>query len=508
MRCKLLLILLVVACFIPKGWGQLPLGDNLVVNGDFENGNTGFYSEYTYFTTTLGGSGNCKYCVDTDASSHYGSGSGQPWKGNGNDGQGVYDTHSKFLMASGGNVNKYVWRDTVNVNPHTDYVFEAWICHLYKLFGGDYTAVLKFTINGVELGVLQTPDHRTGYIQFSHAWNSGTATTAVISIYDTNSSDEAGNDFGLDDISLRELLVMSPISRITPVCAGSSLTLIPPELYCEGCSGRWEVVQGNTVVFNTTSNTITNVPISWNGCRLRYAVQYQGFWHYSNEVQIYVTQNLGVEIQITDGDAVMCEADTATLHAAVTNDVMNFDFISVGDILCTDGSIVHPANWASSGKTAKGIVFYVDSTDVHGWALGVMEKDYVKWSNTQTNVPGLLPIDTVRNAIHDFNGKVNTSKINNGQYPAASYCIEEGGYLPSIGQLNILFGGFAKINVSMDLVGGIPFLTSNGWYLLSSTVKSNSYVYVVDRQGHVQGVSKNTDGATGVRRIVRPVFDF
>lgn len=507
MRCKLLLILFVVACFLPKGWGQLPLGDNLVVNGDFENGNTGFLSQYSYFTSTLPNPGACHYCVDTDASSHYGSGSGQPWKGNGNDGQGQYNSNSRFLMASGGYAGQYVWRSTVNVKPNTDYEFEAWVCHLYKLFGDTYRAQVKFTINGVEMGVQQAPNHRNGYIQFSHAWNSGSATTAEISIYDINTNTDAGNDFGLDDISLRERLVMDPISMIAPVCAGSSLALTPPEVYCEGCSGRWEVVQGNTVVFNTTSNTLTNIPVSWNGCHLRYAVQYQGSWHYSNEVQIYVTQNLGVEIQIIDGDAVMCEADTAVLHAAVTNDVMNFDFISVGDILCTDGSIVHPANWASSGKTAKGIVFYVDSTDVHGWALG-LTGIRVKWSNANGSISGLQNIPQARAAIRDFQGLGNTGHINSSQYPAAKYCIDKGGYLPSIGQLNILFGGLAIVNESLELVGGMVFPATSGWFLWSSTVQANDKAYCIERSGKIDTGSKMTNGTTSVPKIARPVFDF
>ena len=34
--------------------------------------------------------------------------------------------------------------------------------------------------------------------------------------------------------------------------------------------------------------------------------------------------------------------------------------VSIGDILCTDGSTVKPEQFASSGKTAEGIVFFVD----------------------------------------------------------------------------------------------------------------------------------------------------
>ena len=45
--------------------------------------------------------------------------------------------------------------------------------------------------------------------------------------------------------------------------------------------------------------------------------------------------------------------------------------MSIGDILCTDGSIVSREAFPSSGRTAQGIVFYVDDTDTHGWAISL-----------------------------------------------------------------------------------------------------------------------------------------
>ncbi len=502
----------IVSVFLMQGslFGATPppeLGDNLVINGDFEQGRTEFQSQYTYFPNTLGSPGGCKYCVDTDASTHYGQGSGQPWNGNGNDGHGHYDSNSKFLMASGGDISKYVWRQTVNVKQNTDYQFSTWICHLYKLFGDTHIATLKFCINDDELGTIQTPGHRNGYIEFSHSWSSGNDTTAVISIYDINPSDEAGNDFGLDDISLRELLVMGPISRIAPVCASSSMTLTPPEVYCEDYSGQWEILQGDNVLHTFASNTISNVPIGWNGCLLRYAVNCQGVWFYSNAVPLYVTLGLNVDIQIVEGNDTICEGDTVHLHANVTGDVMDFDFIRVGDILCTDGSIVHPSDWASSGKTAKGIVFYVDETDVHGWALGLTQ-NRVKWSNNTGSISGMPNISVARNAIRDLNGEANTGHINTEQYPAAWYCIENGGYLPSIGQLNVLFGGFAIVNASLELVEGVTFPVTSGWFLWSSTAQANDKAYCIDRSGKIDTSSKTINGTVDVPKIARPVYDF
>lgn len=510
----ILLTVTVLICLAVWGQNELPLGDNLVVNGDFENGNTGFESQYSFFTNTLPDPGGGRYCIDVDASAHYGNGSNQPWLGNGNDGQGNYDTHSKFMIVSGAGASQYVWQYTANVKPYTDYEFSAWICHLYKSFGDDYTANVQFKINGVALGQLDSPNHRNGYVHFTSTWNSGSATTATLTIFDLNDNLDAGNDFGLDNISFKEMLVVGPISRLTPVCAGNSLELTAPELFCQGCNGQWEILQGNSIVATYTSNAISNVPMSWNGCYLRYAVNYQEVWHYSNTVQLFVTMGLDVDIQIVEGATTMCEGDTVVLHASVTNDVMNYDFITVGDILCTDGSIVHSADWSTAGKVAKGIVFFVDSTEVHGWAIGLNEKSYVKWSQNNGSVPGLQPYSQIRSAIRDFHGKDHTEKItaagNQSQYPAAWYCTSLGGYLPSIGQVNALFRVLAEVNNSMNVVGGVPFAVSgNGWFLLSSTVQSTSNVYYIDRSGAVQSGDKTYPGSNyGALRIVRPVFDF
>ncbi|MCR5645278.1 MAG: hypothetical protein K6F96_02640 [Bacteroidales bacterium] len=508
----LFLMVSLVLCL--TSWGQMPLGDNLVVNGDFENGKMGFQSQYTYFTNTLGSPGSCKYCIDTDASSHYGQGSGQPWKGNGSDGQGHYDSNSKFLMASGGNVNKYVWRTTINVNPHTDYEFEAWICHLFKSFGGNYTATLKFTINGADIGVLQTPNHRNGYVQFTHSWNSGTATTAEIAIYDTNPYPDAGNDFGLDDISFRERLVVGPISWIAPICAGSSLTLTPPEVYCNNCSGRWEIIQGNTIIESFNSNYVSSVPSSWNGKFIRYAVNYQGFWHYSNVVSIAV-EDLNVSINLENTE--ICEGEEVILHAIVPPAV----FYAPGDILCTDGSVVKPSNWPC-GKTAKGIVFYVDASGQHGWAVDKnitpcrvsndLNNTVVKWSsntyssNVKGDVPGLHNYNQWKDAVKDFDGYSNTRIIreythvttnDSATFPAAwSVDFDNGWYLPAAGQLNVLFGEILLVNASLALsgVGGTQISTAGD--LWSSTeFLSPDYTYT-------RALKIQLNGNSGTGRVI------
>lgn len=54
------------------------------------------------------------------------------------------------------------------------------------------------------------------------------------------------------------------------------------------------------------------------------------------------------------------------LRRRILYKINNIDYsgVQIGDILCSDLTIVTTANYASSGKTAIGITYYNDSGDV------------------------------------------------------------------------------------------------------------------------------------------------
>ncbi len=161
------------------------LVDNLVFNGDFELGDTGFYCSYFRAGTQLDSRKNA-YAVgpsNFNVSSDHTTGSGN------------------FLAIDGG-PDTVVWNQTVGVSPNTDYVFSAWTREL----GGNqlWKARLKFSINGIQQGDIDTIDMDT-WSQFSFNWNSGNATMADIQIVDLETAKSPGNDFGVDDITFHSL---------------------------------------------------------------------------------------------------------------------------------------------------------------------------------------------------------------------------------------------------------------------------------------------------------------
>ncbi len=130
--------------------------------------------------------------------------------------------------------------------------------------------------------------------------------------------------------------------------------------------------------------------------------------------------------------------------------------VSIGDILCTDGSTVKPEQFAASGKTAEGIVFHVDANDAHGWAVALYDQaSSINWNSSGFygyDITELPNYENARVAIHDLNGYHNTDIIRNQGFPSdfpAAWAVDfdNGWYLPSAGQLRYLFSNLRNLHV-------------------------------------------------------------
>lgn len=170
---------------------------NLVVNGDFSAGNTGFTSSYSYVSPApsalwLAG----VYTVDTDPA---------------NDHPSAYSFHDhttgsgNMMMMNGASTPVGVWCETIPVTPNTDYNFSAWFSNWSSDTTGNLP-LIQFQVNGALLGsgtfsFVPTPGRWT---QFASTWNSGTATSANICIYDLQTA-AVGNDFAIDDILFQQI---------------------------------------------------------------------------------------------------------------------------------------------------------------------------------------------------------------------------------------------------------------------------------------------------------------
>ena len=175
--------------------------------------------------------------------------------------------------------------------------------------------------------------------------------------------------------------------------------------------------------------------------------------------------------------------------------------VNIGDILCSDGSTVSKEDFPTSGKTAEGIVFFVDPTGQNGWAvnLGIDALD-TDWVNPDHyydgyDIPELSNNEYSRQALFDLDGYQNTVSIllTHGPdwYPAA-WCVdyEHDWYLPAAGQMRWLLAYVNEINESLAVVNGTPFVLPYPDWHWTSTERDGMHSMVVSRLGSVSNYMK------------------
>jgi uncharacterized protein (TIGR02145 family) len=168
---------------------------------------------------------------------------------------------------------------------------------------------------------------------------------------------------------------------------------------------------------------------------------------------------------------------------------------AIGDILCTDGTIVKPSAWPVSGKTAQGVVFYVDSTNLHGWAVALHDDGEMPWGGLGTNIATLTDYTTEETAKTDMDGYANTQKIRAAgtsvDYPTAWVVdLANGWYLPAEGQLFVLRQVKSSVNITLSQVSGDSFGAGSFW---SSTEYSAVFTWGVLNEYPLNAYYKNSN---------------
>ncbi len=216
MRVLFSLILLFVYQY---SWAQCPAGTGvsgleLVSNGNFEQGNIGFTSQYTYCNTSGCLNPESRYTVAPNPNFYHTA-------FNGND--HTSGTGNFMIINGAGSPNTSVWCQTITVTPNTQYLFSTWVCSVVA----SSPALLQFNINGSSIGpIFSAPNSTFQWLSFNATWNSGTNTTATICIINQNTN-LGGNDFGLDDISFQPCTCnyQAPQLTVQSICPGASVTV-------------------------------------------------------------------------------------------------------------------------------------------------------------------------------------------------------------------------------------------------------------------------------------------
>ena len=210
-----------------SAFASIFVAEEKVLNGDFNDGNTGFITNYTFkpdlvsVTDELWVEGT--YAIVPNANTvhpHF----------NGKD--RFFGTGNMMVLNGSPALGATVWsQNNISVLPNTTYYFSAWAM---SVVNGN-NATLQFSINGGQIGTIAfLPNGYTNnsgpytWVRFYGQWNSGPSTSANLSIVNLNTV-LGGNDFAMDDISFGTL---SPIELfINPTANSGSAVCANGELY-------------------------------------------------------------------------------------------------------------------------------------------------------------------------------------------------------------------------------------------------------------------------------------
>lgn len=214
--------------------------NNLIDNGDFEGGNSGFSSDYDYNPGNLVPEGVYDV-LSNPQDAHPGfAPCGDHTSGDGN----------MMAVNGAGSPNQNVWCQTVPVSPNTNYVFSAWVATLVA----SSPALLQFNINGTPLGaIFNAPSSTCVWQNYFQIWNSGGNSSATICIVNQNTA-LGGNDFALDDLFFNATCSETDTVKVNIVnvnAVANPLVTIP----CEGSTVQ---------ISGVGSSTGPNVTYEWS----------------------------------------------------------------------------------------------------------------------------------------------------------------------------------------------------------------------------------------------------
>ncbi len=233
---------------------------NLIDNGDFEQGNTGFNSDYLYSPGNLVPEGRYDV-IDNPQASHPGF---QPCNDH-TSGMG-----NMMVVNGAGTPGQNVWCQTISgLIPNQQYAFSCWVATVVAAS----PARLQFEINGATIGpIFNAPASTCVWQNFYALWNNGAATSATICILNQNTT-LGGNDFALDDLSFAPICevkdtvkvnVINIVAKAAPIsatipCDGANLTLSGAgSSVGADITYKWETSNGNIVSGETTLAPVIN----------------------------------------------------------------------------------------------------------------------------------------------------------------------------------------------------------------------------------------------------------
>ena len=303
--------------------GSLPIGANLVINGDFEQGDAGFLSSYKSATNLVP---EGLYAIVANPQSVHGTFSTDP--------DHTAAPGTLQMVINGAIVtNVTVWSQTIAVTPNSNYQFSYW---LQSVVGYNPSKLQTFA-NNQAIGTTFTATTQTGiWTQYFYNWNSGSNTSVTIDIRNQNTV-AGGNDFALDDIVFRAVTQVSSSVNVTASLAAAVNISTASTTITEGT---------NSIFTATPTNGGTSPLYQWsvNGTNIG--------TNSSSAVFNYVPSNGDVItcVMTSNNSCTIPKTATASITMTVTGDKNYWiGAVGVGGTVWSD-----PDNWTAHKVPASG----------------------------------------------------------------------------------------------------------------------------------------------------------
>lgn len=346
-----------------------PSVGNLIGNPGFENGTSGFYSDYGYSLTNTSGT-QFAYGIVSNPSTWYNKFTtcGDKTTGSGN-----------MLVADGATIaNSVIWSQTVPVETSKSYTFSFWVQNI----GDGSKATFDVLINGSPVTISPisatnnviagTPATTTcNWTNITGTWNSSAATLATIKIIDSNIS-SGGNDFAIDDISFSTTSSKTcSLSTSTIVSIGGSAPVIGfsyPTPVCKNgtnptptgvagfvTGGNYSSTAG--LVINATTGAIDLATSAVGTYTVTYAVAANAaICQLSGSSTFDITINAVPSI-LTNPGGNLCGSGIVSMSAtATTGATINWYTATTGAAFTTGNTVNTPTSISTSTN------YYIDAT--------------------------------------------------------------------------------------------------------------------------------------------------
>ncbi|QQR86666.1 MAG: gliding motility-associated C-terminal domain-containing protein [Flavobacteriales bacterium] len=263
---------------------------NLVTNGNFSGGNTGFTSQFNYAFNLQP---EPTYNVGLNANWYH-----PQWQGTGT---------GNFLLVNAGwmHAGWSAWCQTINVCPNQTYTLTLSAMNVAT----QGAPLLDWSVDGVQINQGMQTGAQGAWSTFNRTWTSGPGQYSATFCIVVASGWGIGNDFGVDNISISSNITLSDQQQVfvTPLPV---VNLGPDQLLCTGqqavlnatapgATYLWQ--DGSTApTFTVTGAGIYDVDVTVNGCTGTDAVQ---FWYnpypaldLGNDTTMCVGQNLPLNV--------------------------------------------------------------------------------------------------------------------------------------------------------------------------------------------------------------------